>query len=121
MATLLALPLLNWLPAHPIAQRAAAVTSVSTYEVEMPALPLWPIALALGAYALWTSWSLVSIGRALLQLGAAKRRCREMPLGRQNRLPRWCALRSTGKWPRRPATTPPDAPAPARTALSPPR
>lgn len=97
MATLLALPLLNWLPAHPIAQRAAAVTSVSTYEVEMPALPLWPIALALGAYALWTSWSLVSIGRALLQLGAAKRRCREMPLGRQNRLPRWCALRDQGR------------------------
>lgn len=97
MATLLALPLLNWLPAQAIAQPTAAVTAASAYEVQMPAVPWWTIAVALGAYALWTSWSLVRVGRALLHLRTAKRRCRELPRGRQNRLPRWCALRDQGR------------------------
>ena len=97
MVTVLALPALNWIPAHPIAQPGAAVTAASPYEVEMPALPLWLIAIALGACVLWTSWSLVRIGRALLHLRAAKRRCRDLPLGRQNRLPRWRALRDQGR------------------------
>ncbi len=97
MATLLALPVLNWLAAHPIAQPVTAVAAASAYEVEMPALSWWPIAVALGAYALWTSWSLVRVGRALLHLRAAKRRCRDVPLAHQNRLPRWCALRDQGR------------------------
>jgi beta-lactamase regulating signal transducer with metallopeptidase domain len=97
MATVLALPALNWLPAHPIAQPSGAVAAASPYEVEIPSLPWWPIVLALGAYALWTSWSLIRIGRALLHLRAAKRRCRDLPLGRQNRLPRWRALRDQGR------------------------
>lgn len=97
MATLLALPVLNWLPVHPIAQPVVAATAGSAYEVEMPALSWWPIAVALAAYAVWTSWSLVRVGRALLHLRAAKRRCREVPLGRQSRLLRWCALRDQGR------------------------
>jgi beta-lactamase regulating signal transducer with metallopeptidase domain len=97
LLTVLALPVLNWIPAHPITQPAAAITAASAYEVEMPALTWWPIAIALVAYALWTSWCLVRIGRALLHLRAAKRRCRELPLRRQNRLQRWSALRDQGR------------------------
>jgi beta-lactamase regulating signal transducer with metallopeptidase domain len=99
MFTVLALPVLNWLPPHPIAAPvvAATGTAASSYEVEMPALPWWPIAIAFGAYALWTSWSLVCLVRALLHLRSAKRRCRDLPLGRQNRLPRWRALRDRGR------------------------
>jgi len=99
MFTVLALPMLNLLPAPPIAPPVVAptATAASSYEVEMPALPWWPIAIAFGAYALWTSWSLVCLGRALLHLRSAKRRCRDLPPGRQNRLPRWRALRDRGR------------------------
>ena len=100
MFTVLALPVLNWLPSHLIPPPLVApptATAAPSYEVEMPALPWWPIAVAFGAYALWTSWSLVCLGRALLHLRSAKRRCRDLPLGRQNRLPRWRALRDRGR------------------------
>ena len=97
MFTVLALPLLNWVPAYPIPQPVAPAAAVASYEVEMPALPWWPIAAAFGAYALWTSWALVCLGRALLHLRSAKRRCRDLPLGRQNCLPRWRALRDQGR------------------------
>jgi beta-lactamase regulating signal transducer with metallopeptidase domain len=99
MFTVLALPILNWLPPHLIAapMMTSTATPAASYEVEMPALPWWPIAIAFSAYALWTSWSLVCLGRALLYLRSAKRRCRDLPLGRQNRLPRWRALRDRGR------------------------
>jgi hypothetical protein len=46
---------------------------------------------------LWTSWSLVRLGHALLHLRAAKRRCSELSPARQNCLPRWLALRDQGR------------------------
>ncbi len=97
LITVLALPVLNWLPAHSIAQPVVAIPAASAYKVELPALPWWPMLSALVAYALWTSWSLVRIARALLHLRAAKRRCRDLPPRRQDRLPRWSAVRDQGR------------------------
>ena len=97
MFTVLALPVLNWFPAHPSVEPAVAATAASAYEVEMPALSWWAVAIALGVYASWTSWSFVRIARALLHLRAAKRRCRDLPLGRQSRLPQWRELRHQGR------------------------
>ncbi len=97
LITVLALPVLNSLPVSPITQPTAAISAASAFEVEMPALASWPIVIALVAYALWTLSALLRIGRALLHLCAAKRRCRDLPLHRQNRLPRWRALRDQGR------------------------
>jgi beta-lactamase regulating signal transducer with metallopeptidase domain len=97
MITVLAMPAVNWLAAHPSAQPPVAAGAASMYAVEMPAPPWWLIAIALGVCALWTAWSLVRLGRALLHLRASKRRCRDLPRGRQNRLPRWRVLRDQGR------------------------
>jgi beta-lactamase regulating signal transducer with metallopeptidase domain len=97
LAAVLALPLLHRMPTRPITPPESAVTAAAQYNVAMPLLPEWAIVMAGAMYVVWTAISLGRIGRALLDLRAAKRRCRKLPPGRQKRLPCWSALRDHGR------------------------
>jgi beta-lactamase regulating signal transducer with metallopeptidase domain len=97
LAVLLAMPVLRSLPTGGIAPSAGTAMGTSARRVEMPVLPRWPIVLALVTYTAWTTWSCARIGRALLHLRTAKRRCRELSVRRQQRLRRWSALRDQGR------------------------
>jgi beta-lactamase regulating signal transducer with metallopeptidase domain len=97
LAAVLVLPVLAWLPARDTVPPAVGIATASGYDIEMPLLPRWPFAVALAAFAVWTAWSLVSLGFDVRHLFAAKRRCRDVSSCRQDRLPCWSTIRDRGR------------------------